>query len=350
MAEIRLFRLTWNTNGWEFPMGHGFKRQSKYNSNMAWEKQYGWGGEEWLFNPRYRNKGYQYGYIRGAMDLNPAVLVIDTAYLFTFNTATGERFLIGKIKNLEIIHQGSQLSEFGRSIIAAHRADMIKELNEVCADSSVFSLPATVRFKVEDGRLYDEMIPVPGLAGQKYNRFIPYIVDDSLLQILEGGIQPGLFQFKPGIAKNKGKFDRSTSEAKKAVIRLHGQVTDDLAKYLQPEFSNERQNISVEKTRFGENIADVVLQHGDKTYTILEVKTSGNQRRNIRDAVGQLLDYALWHEDMRIRELIAVAPTSPGPEEKAQLIRICHKLSIPLRFWYYREGEKQIKDRFVKIL
>ena len=109
-------------------------------------------------------------------------------------------------------------------------------------------------------------------------------------------------------------------------------------------------NISVELTRFGENVADVVLQYPDRSLTILKVKTSGNQRKNIREAVGQLLDYALWHEEVTIRELIAVAPTNPGPVELEQFSRICRKLKIPLHFWYYREGERRVNDRFVQIL
>jgi len=88
----------------------------------------------------------------------------------------------------------------------------------------------------------------------------------------------------------------------------------------------------VEKTRFGENTADVVLQHSDGSISILEAKTSANQRKNIREAAGQLLDYALWHDDIKIKELITIAPTNPSPMEKAQFARIRKKISIPLHF------------------
>ncbi len=73
---------------------------------MAFENQYDFGGEEWLFNARYLSKGFQYGYIRSAKDLTATVALVTAAYLFTIHQESVERYLVGKIANLEIIQPG----------------------------------------------------------------------------------------------------------------------------------------------------------------------------------------------------------------------------------------------------
>jgi hypothetical protein len=59
--EERLLRIAWNKNNWEFPSGHKWSKENQGKKNIAYENQYGFGGEEWLFNLRYNIKGYQYG-------------------------------------------------------------------------------------------------------------------------------------------------------------------------------------------------------------------------------------------------------------------------------------------------
>jgi hypothetical protein len=105
--EHRMFRLTWNTKGWEVPVKHDWRTDVQGDSSIAFENQYGFGGEEWLFNARYQIDGYQYGYIRGAKDLPTNVEYVDRAYLFTIHQESSERYFVGIIDYLEIIRNGT---------------------------------------------------------------------------------------------------------------------------------------------------------------------------------------------------------------------------------------------------
>jgi hypothetical protein len=353
MPENRLFRLTWNTSGWEHPIGHDWKPQNQGNGNIAYEHQYGFGHEEWLFNPRLIQDGYQYGYIRGSRNIRAAATFIDTAYLFTIDSITKIRYLVGEVKNLHLTLRKPEQLKRGTDLFTHHLAEMMQELEEVEADTAPLETGdygPTVHFRPEDCRIYDTLIPAPGLAGQKYNRFKPYEIEGNLAAILARILPSNNFTFIPGIASTTERMERTTSAHSRAVKRQHSKITNDLAAYFAPEYSRAQGNISVEKTKFGENIADVVLQHSPNEYPILEAKTSANQRRNVREAVGQLLDYALWHDHIRIREIIAVAPTNLDPMERAQFVRIQEKLSLPLHFWKYDETAPNVKDRFIKIL
>jgi len=351
MPETRLFRLTWNTEGWEVPIAHSWKSENQGDRNIAYKNQYGFGHEEWLFNTRLFVDGYQYGYIRGASWLKAGNILVESAYLFTINQETGERYLAGEITDLEIIHLGSDLDATAQALVVPYLEDMEEELRQVSADASgLDNYRSSVRFRPDNCRLYDQLIPAPGLACRKYNRFIPYNVDEDLLQILQGAIPADVFQFSPGIASNKERMQRITPPRSQVIVRTHSNITRALARYFAADYSTARRNISIEKTRFGENIADVVLRHANNSFTIIEVKTGINQRRNIREAVGQLLDYALWHDNIRIRKLIAVAPTSLSAMEIAQFNRIRGRLSIPLHFWQYNENVENINGRFTEII
>ncbi len=86
MTEIRLMRITWNTNNWEIPSGHYWSKTNQGKTNIAHENQYGYGHEEWLFNARFKINGFQYGYLRGVDRLPQNLETIDKVYLYTINT------------------------------------------------------------------------------------------------------------------------------------------------------------------------------------------------------------------------------------------------------------------------
>lgn len=61
MADQYAFaRLTHNSNDWTKPSGWAHKAPI---GRPAFEAKYGFGFEEWLFNPDYSIEGWQYGYV-----------------------------------------------------------------------------------------------------------------------------------------------------------------------------------------------------------------------------------------------------------------------------------------------
>jgi len=136
-AENRLLRLTWNTNNWESPCGHKWKKSNQGKTSIAHENQFGFGGEEWLFNPRYKIDGFQYGFIRGAEGLSK-LKVVDKVVLFSINQNTSERFLIGEINQLEIIANNEPALEAAKDLMDKYYNVMRKELELVGADLNGF--------------------------------------------------------------------------------------------------------------------------------------------------------------------------------------------------------------------
>lgn len=333
--NIRLLRITWNENNWEFPSRHKWTKTKQGDSNVAHENQYGFGGEEWLFNQRYNIGGYQYGFIQGLWQVMNTDF-IDVAYLFSINQATKERFLIGKINNVELLDSNILPPAVVR-VFEKHKDLMVAELIDADADISKFNVKQfypIMRFKMADAEIFDKPQPINELAnGQKYNRFKPYIVDEALQSLLDGKMVTKPFVFAPGKRKNENAAYTKTSSGKSSDVKgLHAQIVTALAKYLEPDFSITLNNTSIEKTAFGDNIADLVTQHKDKSYSIYEVKTSHNTRYNIREAIGQLLDYALWYDTVKIKDLVIVAPCKIKEDQLQYLKRIRANLKMNLRY------------------
>ncbi|HQO89112.1 MAG TPA: hypothetical protein PKX72_04240 [Chitinophagales bacterium] len=349
IQEKRLLRITWNENNWEIPSGHRWSKEKQGDTNTAYENQYGFGGEEWLFNTRYNIDGFQYGYVRGLWEVMN-IDYIDIAYLFSINSETKERLLIAKLKNVELLNP-DELPKKVINYFEKYKYEMVNEIKNVNADYSKFKhreFYPIVKFKMEDAEIFDIPISINELKkGNKYNRFKPYIIDDELQELIDGKISIKPFVFSPGKRKNENSVYIKTTSAKTTDIKgIHAQIVNELETYLKPNFNLKSGNISVEKTVFGENIADVVIQHKDKSYTIYEVKTSHNTRYNVRDAIGQLLDYALWHKDIKIKDLIVVAPSVITSDQIEYLKRLKATLKLNLRYLKY---DSSATDKFTEI-
>lgn len=352
-GEQRLFRLTWNTQGWELPIKHDWDPRDQGKTNVAFENQYGFGGEEWLFNPRYILDDYQYGYIRGAKDLTATVSLVRTAYLFTLHQESGERYLVGKICNLEIIQPGSAADAVADDLYNRYLNDFVNEIEMAEGDPAAIDVEGfqpNVRFKLTGNELFYKPVMIPGLRGQQYNRFIPYKITPALHAIIDGYLPKLSFQFNAGVASSSDGYDRHTNPSHSAVVRHHSGITKALEKYLRPEYSAANKNISVEKTSFGGKTADIVLEHAEKVITIFEVKTSSMARKNIREAMGQLLDYALWFDDVTVKALIIVAPSPLSPEEIEFFKRLQKSSKLTISYWQYLENFQKSQSPFIKVL
>lgn len=351
-AENRLLRLTWNTNSWVVPCGHKWKKSNQGKTNVAHENQFGFGGEEWLFNPRYEINGFRYGFIRGAEGLSKLKMV-DKVILFTINQNTSERFLIGEINQLEIIVNNETALKAAEDLMDKYYSVMRKELKMVDADLNGFhkqGFLANVRFKVNNINLYNKLLPVPNLSKEKYRRFIPYKIYGGLEQTIDSYLSESKFIFRNGIASTTTKYSKTSKKSIKTVERIHSEITNDLIEFLKPSYSVEKKNISVEKTSFGNNIADIVLKHTKDNISIIEVKTSDNVRRNIREALGQLLDYALWHSEIQVLELIIVVPNILNEREISLFEKIRSLVGLKLSLWRWDGSAINFNDKIVKVV
>ena len=97
--------------------------------------------------------------------------------------------------------------------------------------------------------------------------------------------------FKPGFKRGKSATSARFSKETINVLLRHGEIQERLYKQLAEDFG--RDNVGGEIQVGQSGWADIVLKQ-DNRYTLYEVKTSHSARICIREAIGQLLEYASW--------------------------------------------------------
>ena len=79
-----------------------------------------------------------------------------------------------------------------------------------------------------------------------------------------------------------------------------------------------------------------------------EVKTYSSARQNIRAAVGQLLEYALYPDDQyKPKRLVIVSQLDADAEEVAYLVQLNKHVRIPIDFVWFNPHTPDV-DRYLK--
>jgi hypothetical protein len=345
VKKTKIFtRLTSNENNWELPSPHRWKKENQGKHNVPFENQYGFGHEEWLFNPRYNLNGFQYGYIRGIQNTKGSILKYDEVHLYTVKKEKSMNlvYYLGHIKNVFVIKDDEVNSDLLFGLIQNFNGEMIKEVENINGDvKGIIKFPfnPSVKFKLNDVNLFDEPVFQPDFDLDKYKRFQPYKLSFPIDEIFENADEDNHVGFVSGKATQTSVYNRKNKASSVTITKLHSEIVDSLEAFLKPKFSLKAKNISIETMKFNGNIADIVTEENDSSISIYEVKTSSSGRRNIRDAIAQLLDYALHAGNLRINKLVIVSPSSLINSEITFIDGLRTKISFPLEYLCYNKDE-----------
>ncbi|MEQ9412802.1 MAG: hypothetical protein RIF39_03175, partial [Cyclobacteriaceae bacterium] len=148
----KLARLCWNSNGWESPSGSVGKSKSTAKS---FEKEKGYGHEEWLFDIEKQIEGYHYSFLQ-ALNKGDHEGEMYDMHLYTIRD-TGkakERYWVGRIKKLEVLTR-----EEAKQIVAEYKQrgwlqERLTQLNDLGIQGFNFDIVPendifNIRFRVE---------------------------------------------------------------------------------------------------------------------------------------------------------------------------------------------------------
>jgi len=137
------------------------------------------------------------------------------------------------------------------------------------------------------------------------------------------------FQFTPGHNPRPEKRAKRRQSMGGSMEKKHNQIQNSLWRELADAFGEN--SVSTEQPiGFGRLAVDVALENGDGTYTFIEIKTSRSPRACIREAMGQLFEYAHWPNATRATKLIIVGPnpSSTSSDDYVKLLRETYDLPI----------------------
>lgn len=346
--EERLCKIVWNSEHWEKPIARFWNPKFKTDPNKPYEQKCGFVHEDWLFNTQFLIDGYQYGYIKGFEKLKKSVSVVDLVHLFTINTNTKERFYVGKLLNAERIENGNY-SKSVKDVQRRYLSEMKRQLTLVGADVNEldrFPLVFNVRVKKENIHLFQDYLPIiSSWFNKQYNRTSPNEITPELKILLTNIESASKFKFIPSSPGGKKTAYTKTSIAGKINIsKVHQEIEEHLYAFLKNNGIGVN-SIACDTLSFGGKLADVVVQHSKNSYSIYEIKTNIDLRSGLREAVGQLLDYANWEKGITIKELIAVVPdTQAGQQINDYIARIKSSLTYSLKVLLYDNTNHNFKE------
>lgn len=174
-------RITFNTNGWQQPSG----RNGKAPYGTTHEAQYGFGYEEWLFNPRNQlipSDGNVYGYLEGINKNFRQEDQDQILELFTINCNIHQRYRVARINSWQYVDWQESLNLIQNN--PALVPQMQQELNVLGNEAlvainrfiqnvgnqhnpQVFNL----KFKLLDVEFFGNQIYPPQHVVYNYNRY-----------------------------------------------------------------------------------------------------------------------------------------------------------------------------------
>jgi hypothetical protein len=137
------------------------------------------------------------------------------------------------------------------------------------------------------------------------------------------------FRLELGITAKPSRWKTaSTRERQLDVYLRHNELQERLRDRLAAQYGAT--NVWME-VPIGNRLIDLVVKNGDELW-FFEVKTGTTARACLREAIGQLLDYALWSDRPRPTRLIVVGEMEPDPSEQHYIERLNSRFPIPLSY------------------
>jgi hypothetical protein len=339
---ILLQRMCWNTNRWKGPTGNCYMQED------SWVGTHGFGLEEWNFNTNDVIDGAVYGYLYYTPPWwNSRVRQPNDIYFFTL-TPWGKRLLVGAYHGAEFISISEKnilKDSFQKAGILNRRIDELLslELPPITSSSDAQRLligdnfALNIKVAPENLEPYDpprELRPedIGGMNPAFLNRYtrptqlnssptIRRIKTSRVKALLPQGSDEELLTHP---------YMRYTEAQRQVIRRHHANLSNRFRAWLR--------KIGATNIRAESEYTDVVCSHQGLRY-LFELKACYNKdvHHSLREALGQILDYAFYPHHRRVDRLAIVLDYAPSQLDLAwirSLIGIGLKLDV---FWFRGE-------------
>lgn len=341
----KVARICYNDQGWIKPSGLNGKSENK----KAYERQYGFGHEEWLLDFDKMINGYHYAALQPIHKFRKKYIgEVFNIHLYTIGGQSKTRYWIGKLSNVEVISVEKSkeiLEEYKkREWYDEMKADLhyaaetlesaklaIEQIDEWAENGDLFN----VRFTVND------YVPVPTTTEvSQFDKAIP-IARYTLLNWRknpDGWQENEDFQLdeKRPNRKLKDKTRKPPAKSDVEIELLHNKMSLSLEKYLDKHYAVVRAENS---TGLGTRI-DMVSKEGEDL-TFYEIKTYATVKQSLRSAIGQLFEYAFYPDRSLAKNLIVVSHLAPKNQDRKYVQHLRKTTGLDLKYWHF-DHEKGI--------
>lgn len=138
------------------------------------------------------------------------------------------------------------------------------------------------------------------------------------------------FRFSPGL-RSRPSVTVASHTARMIDVNLrHNLLQEALARKLAAKFGSE--NVAVEQPTGRGTLIDVAVRHPDGGLWFYEIKTACTAQACIREALGQVLEYAYWPGAQEPRRIIVCGEGWLDDEGSAYLKRLKDGFGLPVHY------------------
>ena len=313
-------RICWNTSGWRMPSGDA----RSIETGNSYAASHGFGHEEWLFNFEWLIDGYRYGFLQPIGKYYQTYAGESCSILMYTITPEQQTLLVGIIERvyvpgIEELEDALQVTD-NRGWLQTMRDDVMR----VEGDVAVLSRPsaraiANIKFRPKDVTIFDPMRRVVG--AHKISNiprwYHPYDWTDGFPNTTDQ--PPARKRTDPRRAEDeRTRAAQEGSVVSPRHIRLQNRLYDFLCK-----------KHGDGKVHYERDFVDLSVEHSDGT-VFFEIKMETTAKHCIRQAMGQLIEYAHYPESSKAARLIVVGDAPPTDEDRSYLLFLRRTYDIPI--------------------
>ena len=335
----KIARLCWNDNGWVKPSG----KYGKSKTGNAWEAKGKYGHEEWLFDVGRLVNGYHYGFIEAiqkckAKDKNQPLVI----NFFSINCNKSERWWLGKIKKIEFVPENEARKIYQLYKDKGWLDEMIEQLKLVNGDwkEYVKSAPkymVNVKYLPENMELLEEpqcfSLRDPAVKAVYYGRLYNKKIEPEFFKKVNQD-----FIFKAGYRKKSITSTAHYGKREIDIDRFHERMQMGIYKELVKMFGIK--NVGTDQL-VGLNRIDIVAKNKND-YIFYELKTHNSIKMCIREALGQLLEYAFFPDKCYAKNIVIISQNRITAEAKTYLRSLRERLKIPVYYRHYNQSTQSL--------
>jgi hypothetical protein len=339
-AYKRAARLTWNDNGYIYPSG----KIGKSINKDSHEGKYGYGHEEWLLDTSKLLDGYHYGFLEPIRKHQSAYTnKVYDVWLYTLDGESKVRFWIGSINQVEVIDTELAIEIKQKYIDNGWLNEMEEQIKACGADDKGFSgyngLDLfNIRFKPENMATNDPYVEIPeGNSIADVGRYSFLFMKEAFKLPEIDSSTPFTFEtpvLSPGSVTKHPKKKRSIRLPRAVEITyIHKAISDNLTIKLREKYGDL--NVNPEHTAgYGQNRVDIIVKDTDGLI-FYEIKSYNSIMTCIREAIGQLFEYALWPNQYKAKKMVVVSQISPSENVKKYFVHLRERTHIPIYYQAY---------------
>lgn len=314
----KVARLCWNDLGWEKPSGPEGKSK---NTDHTFESK-GYGHEEWLFDLERGIEGYHYGFIQ-AFNKGEHFGKTYDLHLYTLKREDKKSncYWVGRINYAQVLTKKEQEEIYKLYKVNGWYPEMMQELKEVDVEHRDLEIVSeeemfNVKFKIDSDSftMFEEPKFIENPKEEISKGYGRYNLKDLITTTASVLNTSNNYKFKPGHNPTKTGTSKSVY-SKKTVNRTlkHKKIQELMFNQLVKEYDERSVGTEV-PTGSGTSI-DVVVVQSDMTEWFYEVKTYNQPLVCIREAFGQIMEYAMFSKNKHADKLIIVGVNKPSESE-----------------------------------